>query len=305
MITAQSPVHAGADKLITVAYGSPLGDDIKFVGSGDGSRNFFSEQFNIKVGYVKPGGIAEASGAKVGDVLLQFMVPKAGGTPVAAWSRPFGSGYANKNANEDIMNFLAQQLAAADADSKPEVQLVLRPSATLQPGDQAPSFKLTNADADDTSLDDVLKGRKHAVIAFRPGLRFGTDKAELKAFEAARQQLESLDAAVVSISTDDPGLQNRLVSGYGLSYKLLTDQGGDVAKSFGAAVNLPGGLGATPMRTTFIVGSNRQVERTFPLPWDGNRNDMENHLDDVVLALGGEPRDQNAPQPGSVGAVFR
>jgi peroxiredoxin Q/BCP len=104
--------------------------------------------------------------------------------------------------------------------------------AQLEPGDKAPDFSLVDQDGKTVSLSD-FKGRKVLVYFYPKAMTSGcTTQAEN--VRDAKEQLASLGASAVGISPDNPEVQKKFDTKYGLGFPLLSDVDHRVAEAYGA-----------------------------------------------------------------------
>jgi peroxiredoxin Q/BCP len=142
---------------------------------------------------------------------------------------------------------------------------------TLSTGDKTPLFKAT---ADDGSTWDVSKhiGKDNIVIFFFPGAMTGGCTKQACAYRDHQDDLSSVDAIVVGISSDKIESLKLFRQAENLNFPLLSDEKGSIAKSFG----VPLGEGASIKRTvggiehelvrdisikrwTFIIGKDGRI----------------------------------------------
>jgi thioredoxin-dependent peroxiredoxin len=102
---------------------------------------------------------------------------------------------------------------------------------TLQPGDAAPAFKLTDQHGDTVALEDY-RGRKLLVYFYpeadTPGCT--TQSCDLRDH---RQEFAGLGVEVVGISPDEPNKQLAFDEKYSLGFPLLADTDHAVADAWG------------------------------------------------------------------------
>jgi thioredoxin-dependent peroxiredoxin len=115
-------------------------------------------------------------------------------------------------------------------------------------GDKAPVFK---AVADDGSTWDLSKhiGKDYIVLYFYPGAMTGGCTKQACAYRDKQSDLNAVDATVVGISGDKVENLKLFKKAENLNFTLLSDEKGDIAKSFG----VPVGDGSTFKK---VIGEN-------------------------------------------------
>ena len=135
--------------------------------------------------------------------------------------------------------------------------------AQLAPGDRAPAFTATDQHGKKVKLSD-LKGR-NVVVYFYPKADTAGCTAQSCALRDARQDLATLDAAVVGISPDAPARQLRFDEKYGLGFPLLADEDHAVAEQWGVwgeKVNY-GRKYFGIVRSAFVVDAKGKIAAAF------------------------------------------
>lgn len=264
-----------------VDYPGDIGDDFKVAGGG--SFIATSAQYNVRVVYVAPGGIAEKAGVQIGD-------------EVASLKKTIQAGSAYEMEN----TFRVQSNADAFIKSwtkEWQVGIIFRAMGMPQPGDQAPEFELPSSDGKKVTLADLRSGGRKVVLFFRPGKNFfNGDKDELKVFKRVQDSLGELGANVVGITNCEPTYQARQADAYNITYPLLSDQNGQVALNYGSIVNSNGAGGGvatsamlTTDRKTFVIDADGRVKATFPVVgWEANQGDYQKHVRQIAEVLGGD-----------------
>ena len=129
--------------------------------------------------------------------------------------------------------------------------------ALLQVGDPAPDFSLPAADGTTVSLA-ALRGRT-VILYFYPQddtpgcTREACDFRDHAAVVAAKQ------AVVLGVSADSVESHQQFQRKYGLTFPLLCDVGGEVARRYGVW-NEAG----YPRRATFVIGPDGRLAQLFP-----------------------------------------
>lgn len=124
----------------------------------------------------------------------------------------------------------------------------------LSVGDEAPVFKAT---ADDGSTWDINKflGKDYIVVYFYPGAMTGGCTKQACSYRDHQNDLNSVDAVVVGISSDKVENLKLFRQAENLNFILLSDEKGTIAKAFG----VPLGEGASIKRT--VAGIEHELVR--------------------------------------------
>jgi peroxiredoxin Q/BCP len=134
---------------------------------------------------------------------------------------------------------------------------------TLQPGDAAPSFSLTDQHGNTVDLKDY-RGRK-LLVYFYPEADTPGCTTQSCALRDHRQEFAGLGVDVVGISPDEPGKQLAFDEKYGLGFPLLADTDHEVATAWdtwGEKKN----YGKTYMgitRSSFLVDEDGNIEKAW------------------------------------------
>ena len=138
-------------------------------------------------------------------------------------------------------------------------------------GDKAPEFKLT---ADDGSIWNIKEflGKKTIVVYFYPGAMTSGCTKEACAYRDHMGDLQSANVVVVGISGDKVENLKLFKQSENLNFTLLSDEKGDVAKTFGVPIGAGGAIKRTVggvehevvrdisiKRWTFIVGKDKKI----------------------------------------------
>ena len=147
----------------------------------------------------------------------------------------------------------------------------------LQPGDEAPAFALPDDDGKTVSTKD-LQGTRY-VVYFYPKDDTPGCTTEACQFTDSFPQFEMLGVPVLGVSRDGAASHQAFRKKYGLRVQLLTDADRKVHDAYGAWGDRPG-RGEGVIRSTFLVGSDGRVERSwYSVKPDG-------HALEVLSALG-------------------
>lgn len=150
----------------------------------------------------------------------------------------------------------------------------------LQPGDPAPQFTLPDQDGAPVDLAGY-RGRRVVVYFYPQDDTPGCTK-EACQFNDALAGFEDAGVDVLGISADDAGSHRRFRARYGLRFRLLTDDGHQVATAYGAYGEkvLYGRKSVGVIRSTFLVDPEGRIERA----WYGVRTD--GHAARVLAEVG-------------------
>jgi len=144
----------------------------------------------------------------------------------------------------------------------------------LKVGDKAPNFSLETDRGKTITLAEL--GDKPVVLFFYPKDDTPGCTIECKEFRDALPMFEG-KAHVLGISADDQASHVAFREKFGLTFPLLVDAGGNVAKEFGVWAETP--YGPQSKRTTFILRGTT-VDRVF----EGVK--PQGHAAEVLKALG-------------------
>lgn len=158
----------------------------------------------------------------------------------------------------------------------------------LSVGDKAPVFEAT---ADDGSTWEINKylGKENIVVYFYPGAMTTGCTKQACSYRDHLGELDSVDAVVVGISGDKIASLKLFRQAENLNFTLLSDEKGDIARSFG----VPLGAGGSIIRT--VGGVEHELVRdlsakrwTFIIGKDGKiiyKNETVNAENDSVEVL--------------------
>jgi peroxiredoxin Q/BCP len=134
---------------------------------------------------------------------------------------------------------------------------------TLQPGDDAPAFALTDQHGDTVTLEDY-RGRKLLVYFYpeadTPGCT--TQSCDLRDH---RQEFAGLGVEVVGISPDEPTKQLAFDEKYSLGFPLLADTDHAVAEAWGTWGEkvYKGETYVGIIRSSFLVDGDGRIEQAW------------------------------------------
>jgi peroxiredoxin Q/BCP len=148
---------------------------------------------------------------------------------------------------------------------------VAQTQKVLNVGDKAPSFKTL---ADDGSTWDVNNfiGKKYIVVYFYPAAMTGGCTKQACAYRDMQTEISSADAIVVGVSGDNVEGLKLFKKVENLNFTLLSDETGEIAKSFGVPIRDGGKItreidgqsydlvrGVSASRWTFIIDKNGKI----------------------------------------------
>ncbi len=142
------------------------------------------------------------------------------------------------------------------------------------PGDPAPSWKLT---ADDGSVvsSDSLRGERY-VLYFYPKDDTTGCTEQACSLRDNFSRVTDTGVRVFGVSPDSVASHVKFRSKYGLPYPLLSDDGHRVADAFGVWVEkrFAGRTYFGNERTTFVVGDDGRVQHVLPKVKPGEHVDL-------------------------------
>jgi len=138
-------------------------------------------------------------------------------------------------------------------------------------GDKAPAFAAKADDGSTWKLADYV-GKKNVVVYFYPAAMTGGCTKQACAYRDAQPAIESANAVVVGISGDNVDGLKLFKKAENLNFTLLSDESGEIAKSFGVPLKDGGTItrevegksydlvrGATASRWTFIIDKKGNI----------------------------------------------
>lgn len=124
----------------------------------------------------------------------------------------------------------------------------------LAVGDKVPEFTAATDDGSSWNINKFI-GRKYIVIYFYPAAMTGGCTKQACAYRDNEKALESADVVVVGVSGDKVENLKIFKEAENLNFTLLSDEKGEIAKSFG----VPVGNGASITRT--VEGTEYELIR--------------------------------------------
>ena len=118
----------------------------------------------------------------------------------------------------------------------------------IQVGDKAPDFTLPSQAGEQVRLSDRL-GERVVVLYFYPKDETPGCTKEACAFRDSYEVFGEAGAEVIGVSSDSVDKHVAFAGHHSLPFTLLSDEGGQVRKSYG----VPSTLGVLPGRVTYVI----------------------------------------------------
>ena len=128
----------------------------------------------------------------------------------------------------------------------------------IKAGDQAPDFTLPDRTGKMVRLSE-FRGHKPVVLYFYPKDETPGCTTEACGFRDAYQAFQEAGAEVIGVSSDSTESHGRFAEKYRLPFILLSDQGGQVRRSYA----VPATLGLLPGRVTYVIDREGTVRHVF------------------------------------------
>lgn len=127
---------------------------------------------------------------------------------------------------------------------------------TVQIGDQAPDFELTDQTRQPVRLSDY-RGKKAVLLVFYPMSFTGVCEGEMCAIRDRLDVFRNENVETLAVSVDSPAAHKRWAEDQGFDFPLLSDfwPHGDVARTYGVFDEQLG----VAVRGTFIVDTDGKV----------------------------------------------
>jgi peroxiredoxin Q/BCP len=146
---------------------------------------------------------------------------------------------------------------------------------TIAEGAQAPDFELPDQDGRPVRLSTALQDGP-VVLFFYPVALSGGCTAQACHFRDLATEFKEAGAQRFGISTDPVAKQKEFAEVNAFDYPLLSDESGDVARSFGVKRKY-----ITPVkRATFVIGTDRTIRAVI-----ASEMNMGVHADRALEAL--------------------
>jgi peroxiredoxin Q/BCP len=146
---------------------------------------------------------------------------------------------------------------------------------TIAEGTQAPDFDLPDENGRSVKLSERLEDGP-VVLFFYPVALSGGCTTEACSFRDLGGEFEKAGAQRLGISTDTVAKQKEFSQVNSFDYPLLSDESGDVARSFGVKRKY-----ITPVkRATFVIDRDRTIRKVIT-----SEMNMTVHADQALAAL--------------------
>ena len=152
--------------------------------------------------------------------------------------------------------------------------------STLQAGDAAPAFALTDQDGQTHQLGDYA-GR-NVVLYFYPKDETRGCTIEACEFRDEHSALQALGAVVIGVSRDDEASHKNFAENHGLPFPLLVDGDAAVSTAYGAwgEREVRGETSVGMIRSTFLIGPDGKLRRVWPqVTADGHAHEVREVLE--------------------------
>ncbi len=149
--------------------------------------------------------------------------------------------------------------------------LTAQDTKTLSVGDRAPEFKAFSDNGSTWNVTDYI-GKKYIVVYFYPAAMTGGCTKQACAYRDSQPAFEAANAEVVGISGDNLEGLKLFKKAENLNFTLLSDESGEIAKSFGVPLRDGGKItkeidgqsydlvrGVSASRWTFIIDKNGKI----------------------------------------------
>ena len=142
----------------------------------------------------------------------------------------------------------------------------------IQVGDKAPDFTLPSQAGEQVRLSDRL-GERIVVLYFYPKDETVGCTKEACAFRDSYEVFAEAGAEVIGVSSDSVDKHAAFAGHHELPFTLLSDQGGQVRKSYA----VPATLGLLPGRVTYVIDRAGTVRHVF-----SSQTNIGRHVDDAL-----------------------
>jgi len=150
-------------------------------------------------------------------------------------------------------------------------------STSLKPGDKAPSFSAPSWDGSLVKLSD-FSGSKNVVLFFY--IRDNTSGCirEARSLNDAIDEFTKRSAVVIGVSSDGVESHERFAANNELTFPLLGDPDGKIAKAYGVLRET-----GRAARATFLIGRDGTILHAWPkVSITGHANDITAKLDELA-----------------------
>ena len=148
---------------------------------------------------------------------------------------------------------------------------------TLKPGDKAPSFSAPSWDGSLVKLSD-FSGSKNVVLFFYVRDNTSGCIREARSLNDAIDEFTKRSAVVIGVSTDGVESHERFAANNELTFPLLADPDGKIAKAYGVLRET-----GRAARATFLIGRDGTILHAWPkVSITGHANDIMAKLDELA-----------------------
>ncbi len=153
-------------------------------------------------------------------------------------------------------------------------------ASVLQPGDEAPPFRLTATQGGHIALADY-HGKRHVILYFYPKDDTPGCTREACGFRDTYEKIKLAGGVVLGVSLDPLASHVKFSKKYELPFPLLCDTDASLSKAYGAyqLKNMYGKKSWGIVRSTFIIDRLGRIVRIF------RRVRVEAHVDEVLKVL--------------------
>jgi peroxiredoxin Q/BCP len=148
-------------------------------------------------------------------------------------------------------------------------------SQAIDVGSIAPDFTLPSHTGGDISSRE-LRGKGPFVVFFYPKDNTPGCTKEVCAFRDHYEEFVAAGCQLIGISDDPIKNHVHFAEGNKLTYPLLSDEGGAVARAWGVTKS----LGIMPGRVTFVVDGEGKVRHRF-----SSQFDIQKHIADALAVV--------------------
>src|SRR5258708_2847724 len=142
----------------------------------------------------------------------------------------------------------------------------------IQVGDKAPDFTLPSQAGEQVRLSDRL-GERVVVLYFYPKDETPGCTREACAFRDSHEGFADAGAEVIGVSSDSVDRHAAFAGHHNLPFTLLSDEGGQVRKSYA----VPSTLGILPGRVTYFIDRSGIVRHVF-----SSQANIGRHVNDAL-----------------------
>ena len=145
----------------------------------------------------------------------------------------------------------------------------------MNEGEQVPDFELPDQDGSPRSLSGLLAAGPVVLFFYPAAMTTGCTK-EACHFRDLGAEFATAGAQRLGISVDPVGKQKQFADKHSFDYPLLSDESGEVARSFGVKRRM-----VSPVkRATFVIDRDRTIRKVIT-----SELNMDAHADEALAAL--------------------